>query len=758
MRAATLLFTFVICLSAVAALEGFSEPRNATLGTDSLLVYDTAVYSTGFYSNDAQSWEEFSFSGQERSNWVIGQATTERRTDANYYAFYTCTWSQGWDCSETWQVLDQAQENTSEERDEPAYVPKDSVQGDFEALQALYEHTQGQYLEVLASEEELPAYNKDLYPPLYMINGDVYAVRVDSRNNFKGWYNAGKPWKDSAGWEEMTPQTMGDAVGVEVNENGRVVVLDMQKIIMQGDNTLGNGLTGVLPQEIGNLQRLEYLNLKQNFFHGTIPQEIGQLQNLHQLSLAGQRCEAHAIRGWFEGNHRHCKDGSGKAFEETNAFTGPLPSELGSLEDLWMLEIRGQYLTGTLPPEWGSLKNLERLFLNGVKGPDDKRLYGEIPPEWAGMEKMQYFHLGNYREDGRLTGDIPPEINEGWTNLWNTLLAGNEFTGPVPEFLNSRNKRYGHFSSNNFSGGFPSGWLNGDNGGLNAIKLNHNPGLTGPLPTEIPSPDNKERYNLGTIRLIGTNFNGPIPHWLQNSPVIQFNLNGVDFSGPFPKDAAESDRLRLFWIANNRLSGTLPDVNWTSPALYSILINGNDFEGEIPDSWRSMVENYRDENGAYTGRLWRMYLSGNELEGEIPSWVADITTLNRFHIQNNRFTFKDILPYYDDILDTMEIAVLTGRNDNPDFRVSPQKPFGDADSIRVSAGDSFSIDFSSEVGYAGNAYEWLLDGDVVSSTTLPTYSVSSASPSDAGVYVLRVTNPALEELTLYSQEVEVVVS
>ena len=712
-RRVVLLFVFVITLCVVSPVMAsfdrstYDEPRGGFSVSDRVQVLDTAVYSTGYMNADGSSWSAFSLQGESFGDWVLGEAQSEVVPDsARYFAVFSCSWVGSWDCSETWQVLDRG------ERDRSDFDPStDSLEGDFEALQDLYAST----------------------------NGD-------------GWF-------DNQGWPGMTPQTMGDAIGIEVDDDGRVVRIDLQKVRMDGQETLGNDLSGQLPATLGNLKRLEYLNVKQNNLSGPIPPELGLLTNLHQLSLAGQRCDPHAIRGWFEGNHRGCPGGSGKQYEETNQFSGPLPVEFANLENLWLLEIRGQYLTGTLPPEWGNLRNLERLFLNGVKGPDDEKLHGRIPPEWAGMESMQYFHLGNYREQGMLTGDFPQEINEAWTNLWNILLAGNQFTGSVPEFPNSRRKRYAHFGNNQFTGDFPSRYFDGNNSGLNALKINRN-NLDGALPTEISSPafpSSRDTYNLGTIRMTGNDFSGPIPVWLQDIPVIQFNLNGIGFSGPFPKGAAESKKLRLFWISGNNLEGPLPDVNWQGDALYSILIGGNDFSGEIPASWESMVTNYLDEDGDYTGRLWRIRLDSNNLEGLVPAWFADITTLNRLRLQNNRFTFRDILPHYDEILATMEVAVLTGRNDEPGFTVAPQQPFGESRSMEVVSGGSFSIDFSEYVGYSGNEYVWLLDGEVVAETTEPVLVVS-ASSSDAGVYVLRVTNPALEELTLFSEEVTVSVT
>ena len=71
---------------------------------------------------------------------------------------------------------------------------KDSAQGDFEALQAFYHSTQGDNLEVLASENDLPAPSIAPYPFMYMIDGEIWTVEFADNNGFKkAWVNVGKP-------------------------------------------------------------------------------------------------------------------------------------------------------------------------------------------------------------------------------------------------------------------------------------------------------------------------------------------------------------------------------------------------------------------------------------------------------------------------------------------------------------------------------------------------------------------------------------
>ncbi|KAM6551600.1 hypothetical protein CsatB_001408 [Cannabis sativa] len=42
-----------------------------------------------------------------------------------------------------------------------------------------------------------------------------------------------------------------------------------------------------------------------------------------------------------------------------NAFSGPIPKELGNLKDLFMIALGSNNFSGTLPPELGNLPNLQ---------------------------------------------------------------------------------------------------------------------------------------------------------------------------------------------------------------------------------------------------------------------------------------------------------------------------------------------------------------------------------------------------------------
>lgn len=77
----------------------------------------------------------------------------------------------------------------------------------------------------------------------------------------------------------------------------------------------------------------EELNLSNNNLSGALPSQVGKLQNLKVLNLSN------------------------------NNFTG-VPAEIGSLKNLELLDLSNNSITG-LPNELGNLKNLKYLDLTG---------------------------------------------------------------------------------------------------------------------------------------------------------------------------------------------------------------------------------------------------------------------------------------------------------------------------------------------------------------------------------------------------------
>ena len=87
----------------------------------------------------------------------------------------------------------------------------------------------------------------------------------------------GPNWNHRENW--LTNRPLEDWHGVDVDDDGRVTVLDLSN----------NNLTGRIPPELGALSKLQYLWLQANGLTGSIPPELGSPASLTRVYLAQNR-------------------------------------------------------------------------------------------------------------------------------------------------------------------------------------------------------------------------------------------------------------------------------------------------------------------------------------------------------------------------------------------------------------------------------------------------------------------------------------
>ena len=371
-------------------------------------------------------------------------------------------------------------------------------------------------------------------------------VAVSERAALRALFDAlgGSGWSHSNNWRTDTP--LGDWYGVEVDSQGRVIGLRMAVWVDTEDGgreKLGNGLTGVIPPELGSLPHLRVLDLSHNRLEGPIPAQLGSLSSLQVLDLSG------------------------------NQLTGPIPPELGSLSNLQELSLDGNQLTGPIPPELGSLSNLQRLNLGG------NRLTGPIPPELGSLSNLQWLYLSG----NQLTGPIPPELGS-LSNLRWLNLSGNQLTGPIPPELGSLSKLQGLFlSGNQLTGPIPPSFLQleqlgyfyfSDNLGLCA------PGTTGFVDWLKGIEQHDGPYcNQSDVAVIeslyqatgGANWTNS-DGWLGEGAVSDWYGVRADSLG----------RVTRLDLSRNGLTGRLPTILGQLAQLTELRIDGNTLSGRLP--------------------------------------------------------------------------------------------------------------------------------------------------------------------------------
>ena len=371
-----------------------------------------------------------------------------------------------------------------------------------------------------------------------------------------------------------------------------------------------NALAGGVPAQLGRLAALEELRLGDNPLSGPLPLALAELRHLRTFGyedtdlcvLADDSFET-----WLESipNHRgsavECAPPSdrdilvalyeatgGPGWEySTNWLTdAPLDEWYGVSTD-WVgrvvrLELDGRWdyergelvpsLKGPLPAEIGGLDNLRYLSLrfNALTGP--------IPAELGGLSDLETLQLGY----NGLTGPIPKALG-GLANLRRLSLGSNELRGPIPPELGN----LGRVTSMNLRGNGLTGVIPKQLGGLTnllELRLDIN-GLSGPIPLELGDLSNVTQLYLG-----GNLLTGHIPAELGRLADLEsLDLRSNKLSGQLPKELGALEKLRSLSLSGNALTGLIPPEIGSLSSLNSLGIGSNELTGSIPRSLLKLV-------------------------------------------------------------------------------------------------------------------------------------------------------------------------
>lgn len=453
--------------------------------------------------------------------------------------------------------------------------------------------------------------------------------------------------------------------GVICNSNGVVEKLDLSHMNLSGIvsndiqqlqsltslNLCCNGFSSPLPKSLSNFSALKSIDLSQNFFvdsfpmgfgmaaglislnassnsfSGYLPEDIGNATSLESLDLRGN---------FFEGSIPKSFKNMGKLKFlglSGNNISGNIPPELGQLSSLETIVLAYNELEGEIPAEFGNLTNLRYLDLavGNLRGPippelgrlkllDTVFLYknnlqGKIPPEIGNISSLSLLDLS----DNALSGEIPPEMGE-LKNLQLLNLMCNHLSGSVPSRLGGLSQlEVLALWNNSMSGPLPSdlGW----NSPLQWLDISSN-SFSGPVPANLCN-----RGNLTKLILFNNAFSGPIPVGLSMCmSLVRVRMQNNNLSGTIPVGFGKLPNFQRLELANNRLTGQIPNDIAYSTSLSSIDFSYNHLQASLPSSILSIPN------------LQNFLVSDNELVGEIPDQFQDCPSLSILDLSSNHFT------------------------------------------------------------------------------------------------------------------------
>lgn len=257
-------------------------------------------------------------------------------------------------------------------------------------------------------------------------------------------------WKRSDQW--ATERPLSEWYGV-TTVGGRVTELCLPQ----------NGLTGRLPEALGDLTALERLDLSGNSLAGPLPEAMARMTALEVCLVNDNVLEGILPSAW----------GAWEAVREVdlshNRFTGAIPEAWARWQTLEAFRASEAGLTGRFDPlvSGGGLLRQLQLEGNGLEGEvpqalygctaleeldlSDNRLMGILSREMGALVRLRRLDLSH----NRLVGDLPGAIG-ALTALEELDLAYNDLSESVPADL-ARLTRLTRLDlrQNSFSGALP---------------------------------------------------------------------------------------------------------------------------------------------------------------------------------------------------------------------------------------------------------------------------------------------------------------
>lgn len=367
-----------------------------------------------------------------------------------------------------------------------------------------------------------------------------------------------------------------------------------------------------------DMQEYQQLWLQGNNLKGSIPPEMFLLSSLRSVALRANQ-----------------------------DLSGPIPTQVGLLNQLEAFAVSFTAVSGSIPSEFGALSPILRSLTLSVC-----QFSGTMPTELGRLARLHELML----DANRLSGAPPTELGN-LSNLHWIMLAGNLFTGTFPAWVTRLSKlEEVHLEMNSFHGSVPT-----EIGQLKGLKTMSffESGISGPIPTEVGLLTKVRKLYLDSNWITGT-----LPSEIgQLTGLANFWAGWADLTGTIPSELGQCSWLYYLMLGGTLLSGTIPTELGNLPGNLSLIptnhvefdevmtvdLNSCFLTGPIPSELgsRESLIKLNLENNQFSGfipselgmihSLEYLWLGTNGLSGTIPPEIGLMSTLNVFNLTNNPF-------------------------------------------------------------------------------------------------------------------------
>ncbi|KAL3654894.1 hypothetical protein CASFOL_000680 [Castilleja foliolosa] len=371
-----------------------------------------------------------------------------------------------------------------------------------------------------------------------------------------------------------------------------------------------------IPNGLGNLTRLKYLNLSNAGFGGQIPDGISRLTSLRSLDLSTYFAGMDPLRLENPDLKMLVRNLSGLKelyLDSVNiSARGPDWCKVisSSLPDLRILSLRYCYLSGPIDSSLSELRSLSVLQLDG------NNLSSSVHSFFVSFSNLTTLSLSSCS----LLGFFPKDIFHMPT-LENLDLRYNKLLGGIlPLFSRNGSLRTLQLSFTNFSGSLP------DSIGNLAM--------------------------LTTLDLSYCSFEGLIPQTVVNLTKLSYlDISSNNLTGPLPLFGLSNKNLTYIDAAYNSLTGSISSLHFEAcPNLVYINLGYNFLSGEIPSSLFALpsLRQLQLPNNRFLGRIQELSnpssslldtidLTSNRLKGPVPKFFSELKQLKVLSLSFNGF-------------------------------------------------------------------------------------------------------------------------
>ncbi|XP_074282165.1 receptor-like protein EIX2 isoform X2 [Silene latifolia] len=440
----------------------------------------------------------------------------------------------------------------------------------------------------------------------------------------------------------------------------------------------GNNFSGSqIPEFIGSLRHLRYLNLSSAGFFGPFPPQLGNLTNLVHLDLhVFYPCIEHTLLygqdlGWASGllklQSLYISNQNLSRAHDTFKVLMALPS-LSALSlthcalhnshlsealisntsnsffpTLQHLDLRWNGFEGSLPPVLKNMVSLRSLYLS------NNQFNGSVPQWLRALSRLEVLDLslnGFSYVEGGVMGIMGNPCNLKHLDLSKNYISQGDILESFMSLsgCDAFELQYLNLSLNKMNGSLPSSL--GQLTNLKYLDLGYNK-MNGSLPSSLG-----QLTNLNYLDLSYNEFIGQVPASFVNLSGLKFlYLPKNKLSGLFPDFIGHLTQIEVLDISSNSLQGTVFGIGNLSKLWY-LDMNFNHLNLNLDSSfkWRPPFQlQVFNVHSCVINTVFPQWLKNQTqiafldlsytgISGELPGWLWNLSSLQMIHLSGNQLT------------------------------------------------------------------------------------------------------------------------